>query len=154
MFKVVKNTRRVRRSPSPGSKPEIPTSGAMDSAMTSFFSAESASALLKPWLRLDRGLRLSRFRVFAEEYPDLTTEEREILLKTLVKLNDTKALNTKQQIQYEDGKIVGIRGLKLVRGESGTIFKIETSRPTKRKIHKEGSDGEGEKIEGSNGGKE
>lgn len=130
--------------------PAAPTSGAMDSAMTSFFSAESAaSALLKPWLRLDRGLRLACFRVFAEEYPDLTTEEREILLKTLVKFNDTKMLNTKQQIQYEDGKIVGIRGLKMVRGgEGGTIFKIETSRPTKRRTHKEGSDGEGEKIEG------
>jgi hypothetical protein len=106
--------------------------------MTSFFNAESAaSATTKPWLRLERGLRLQRFRVFAEEYPDITSEERELLYKALVKANDAKVLNTKQQIQYEEGKIVGIRGLKLIRSDSGSVFKIDTSRPTKRKMHKE-----------------
>lgn len=119
----------------------------MDTAMTSFFSAESASAFLKPWLRLERGLRLQRFRIFAEEYPDLTTEERDVLNKTLVKFNDAKILNTKQQIQYEEGKIVGIRGLKAIRGASGTVFKIDTSRPTKRKGHKEELEAAVEKIE-------
>lgn len=111
--------------------------------MTTFFSAESAAAFMKPWLRLERGLRLGRFRVFAEEYPDLTVEERDILWKALVKFNDAKLLNTKQQIQYEEGKIVGIRGLKMVRGDT-TVFKIET-RPTKRR-GKEDSEN-GEKIE-------
>ncbi len=152
MFKVVKNTRRNRRSPSPpigGSNTSASASapGTMDTAMTSFFTAESASAFLKPWLRLERGLRLQRFRVFAEEYPDITPEEREILYKALVKLNDAKVLNTKQQIQYEEGKIVGIRGLKMVRGENGTVFKIDVSRPTKRKGHKDDSEVV-EKIEG------
>jgi hypothetical protein len=118
----------------------------MDTAMTSFFSAESASAFMKPWLRLERGLRLGRFRVFAEEYPDLTAEEREILWKALVRFNDAKLLNTKQQIQYEEGKIVGIRGLKMIRSESGTTFKIET-RPTKRTKVKEDSEATGEKID-------
>ena len=125
MFRVVKNTRRVKRSPSP--QPiGIDT-------MSTFFSAESASAFFKPWLRLERGLRLQRFRAFAEEYPDLSAEEREILYKALVKANDAKQLNTKQQIQYEDGKIVGIRGLKLIRGDAGTVFKIEQPRSMKRK---------------------
>ncbi len=141
MFKVVKNTRRNKRSISP---PVSRTSGALDTNMTSFFNAESAaSATTKPWLRLERGLRLQRFRAFAEEYPDITTEERELLYKALVKANDAKLLNTKQQIQYEEGKIVGIRGLKLIRSDSGSVFKIDTSRPTKRKTHKE----EEEKIE-------
>lgn len=145
MFKVVKNTRRNRRSVSPTPLPT--TSGALDTAMTTFFTAEStASATTKPWLRLERGLRLQRFRTFAEEYPDISTEEREILYKMLVKANDAKLLNTKQQVQYEEGKIVGIRGLKLVRAESGSVFKIDTSRPTKRKVHKD--EDEKEKIEG------
>lgn len=144
MFKIVKNTRRSKRSLSP-----TRTSGTMDTAMTSFFSAESASAFMKPWLRLERGLRLGRFRVFAEEYPDLTDEEREILWKALMKFNDAKLLNTKQQIQYEEGKIVGIRGLKMIHGESGTTFKIET-RPTKRtKLPKEDSEVAGGKIDES-----
>ncbi len=150
MFKVVKNTRRNRRSPSPptGSTASAPAApGTMDTAMTSFFTAESASAFLKPWLRLERGLRLQRFRAFAEEYPELTADEREGLYKALVKFNDAKVLNTKQQIQYEEGKIVGIRGLKVIRGDSGTVFKIDASRPTKRKGHKEDSEVV-EKIEG------
>jgi len=103
----------------------------MDTAMTSFFTAESACAFMKPWLRLERGLRLGRFRVFAEEYPDLTVEEREVLWKSLSRFNDAKLLNTKQQIQYEEGRIVGIRGLKLLRSDGCATFKIET-RPTKR----------------------
>ncbi len=116
--------------------------------MTSFLSAESASAFLKPWLRLERGLRIQRFRAFAEEYPDLTADERDALFKALVKANDAKILNTKQQIQYEDGKIVGIRGLRVIPG-TPTQFKIDTSRPTKRKVqHKEEPTG-GEKIEQS-----
>lgn len=150
MFKVVKNTRRNKRSLSPAQQtqsPRVPQpTDKLDSVMTTFLSAESAAAFMKPWLRLERGLRLGRFRVFAEEYPDLTVEERDILWKALVKFNDAKLLNTKQQIQYEGGKIVGIRGLKMVRGDP-TVFKIET-RPTKRKGHKEDSDAV-EKIDGS-----
>lgn len=137
MFRMVKNTRRVaRRSVSPTPK--------MDSAMSTFFHAESESAFLKPWLRLERGLRLQRFRAFAEEYPGLTEEEKETLNKTLVKANDAKILNTKQQIQYEEGKIVGIRGLKKLTGADGqTLFKIDPTRPTKKKaaVHKEETGG-------------
>jgi hypothetical protein len=144
MFKVVKNTRRVRRSISP---PVSRTSGTLDTTMTTFFNAESAaSANTKPWLRLERGLRLQKFRAFAEEYPDISAEERELLYKALLKANDVKVLNTKQQIQYEEGKIVGIRGLKLIRTDTGSVFKIDTSRPTKRKIHKEGEEKSEEEV--------
>lgn len=139
MFRVVKNTRRNgRRSTSP--------QPIMDSAMTTFFTAESVSALQKPWLRLERGHRLQRFRAFAEEYPGITDEEKENLYKTLLKANDGKLINTKQQILYEDGKIVGIRGLKLIRGEDGVAtFKIDLTRPTKKKGSSEKSEGNEEK---------
>ena len=121
MFKV-KNTRRnVRRSVSP-----TPDDGNANTAMMNFFDAESASAFQKPWLRLERGLRLQKFRQFAEEYPGLTAEEREALCKTLLKANDSRLLNTKQQIQYEDGKIASIRGLRMTRvGDAAATFKIE-----------------------------
>jgi hypothetical protein len=138
MFRTVKTTRKARRSISP------PRAG-LDT-MSTFFSAESASAFRKPWLRVERGLRIQRLRQFAEEYPDLTTEEKDVLFKFLVKANDAKQLNTKQQIHYEEveGKIVGIRGLKWIRDEV-IVFKIEPPRSIKRK-HKEDTDGE--KIEG------
>jgi hypothetical protein len=144
MFKTVKNTRRnIRRSVSPpvGSDGIAAASTAsqpletLDKTVNSFFNAESANAFLKPWLRLERGLRLQRFRTFADEYPGLSAEEREALLKILVKANDAKVLNTKQQIQYEDGKILSIRGLKMTRiGDAPATFKIETARPTKKKV--------------------
>lgn len=135
MFKVVKNTRRNRRSVSPTERSEMPT--------MAFFDAESASAFQRPWLRLERGLRLQKFRQFADEYPGLNVEEKELLLKILVKANDAKILNTKQQIQYENEKIQTIRGLKMTRiGDSPATFKIDTSptRPTKRVTKGQGQD--------------
>ena len=106
----------------------------MNTSITTFLDAETASAFLKPWLRLERGLRLQRFRVFAEEYPGLSTEEKEALCKVLIKANDARILNTKQQIHYEDGKIQNIRGLRMTRvGEGPAVFKIDTTRPTKKK---------------------
>jgi hypothetical protein len=100
----------------------------------SFFDAETATALNKPWLNLERGARLQRFRVFADEYPNITEEERGILYRILVKANDAKMLNTKQQVLYEGGKIVSIRGLKQTGGNGVPIlFKIEQVRPTKKK---------------------
>ena len=138
MFKAVKNTRRnVKRSVSPPTASAVVAAPleALETSVSSFFNMESSNAYLKPWLRLERGLRLQRFRVFADEYPGLSVEEREALLKVLVKANDAKVLNTKQQIQYEDGKILSIRGLKMTRiGDTPATFKIETARPTKKKV--------------------
>jgi hypothetical protein len=103
--------------------------------MTNFFEAESvAASTTRPWLRLERGLRLQKLRAYAEAYPDLTADEKDALYKTLAKANDAKLLNTKQQIVYENGKILSIRGLKPVKGTDGiTVFKIEVHRQTKKK---------------------
>jgi hypothetical protein len=105
--------------------------------MTNFFEAESvAASTTKPWLRLERGLRMQKLRTFAEAYPGLSAEEKETLSKTLAKANDSKLLNTKQQIVYENGKILNIRGLKIIRDGDPThsaSFKIEIPRQTKKK---------------------
>ena len=105
--------------------------------LTNFFEAESAAvSITKPWLRLERGLRLQKLRTFAENYPGLTDEDKESLNKTLVKANDAKLLNTKQQIVYEGGKIMAIRGLKVTKTGDPTqppSFKIEIPRQTKKK---------------------
>jgi hypothetical protein len=138
MFKVVKNTRKnsiQRRSSSPSSREEtVHQNQPNENTFDTFFDAESASAFQKPWLRVERGLRMQRFKLFADQYPGLSTVERQSLLKVLIHANDAKLLNTKQQIQYEDGYIVSIKGLKMNRvGDSPATFKIDPVRPTKKK---------------------
>jgi hypothetical protein len=115
--------------------------------MLTFFDADAATSLQRPWLRLDRGQRLQRLRQFASDYPGLTDAEAEALYKVLVKANDAKALNTKQQIQYEEGKIVSIRGLRMTRvGDGAATFRIDVVRATKKRSREaEGA----EKIEES-----
>ena len=93
--------------------------------------------LSKPWLRLERGIRLQKFRAFAEVFPGLQTAEKETLYKVLAKANDAKLLNTKQQIVYEGGVIQSIKGLKIIRtGNPATpaVFKIDITRPTKKNL--------------------
>jgi hypothetical protein len=86
-------------------------------------------------LRLERGIRLQKYRTYANTYPGLTTEEQENLYKVLMKANDAKLLNTKQQINYENGVITAVRGLKVVKNGDPTVpavFKIDIPRPTKK----------------------
>ena len=153
----MKTTRRIKRATSPiepfkepvkepakesvlteGSNDEEPKQKpeSMEKQMSNFFEAESAAvSLSKPWLRLERGLRLQKYRAFAEVYPGLNKEEKESLYKVLLNANDAKLLNTKQHIQYENGIIQSVRGLKMIRtGNSPAVFKIETLRSTKKNI--------------------
>ena len=112
------------------------TAAAIDKSISAFFDAESAATLLtKPWLRLERGLRLKKYRAFTETFPGLTGEERTALYDFLVRANDAKQLNTKSVIQYEGGVITAIKGLKIIRtGDPSVpaVFKIEMGRQTKR----------------------
>jgi hypothetical protein len=105
--------------------------------MTDLFAAEAASvSLIKPWLRLERGIRMQKLRTFADNYEGLiSSEDKENLYKYLVRANDGKLLNTKQQIQYEQGSIQSIKGLKIILTGNPTeaaSFKIESVRATKR----------------------
>jgi hypothetical protein len=147
MFRTKTTTRRVKRAISPlqaatntvTQEPApvvaaLPETSSFEKNLTNFFEAESsASSNTKPWLRLERGIRLQKLRTFAEEQNEYTEAEKDALNKMLVKANDAKVLNTKQQIQYENGKIISIRGLRKVVGEGEPVFKIDVSRPTKKK---------------------
>lgn len=107
-----------------------------DKNIQNFFVAESAAmSVQKPWLRLERGIRLQKYRAYAHAYPGLNTDEQENLYKVLMKANDAKLLNTKQQIAYEQGVITAVRGLKVVKNGDPSIpavFKIDVPRPTKK----------------------
>jgi hypothetical protein len=104
--------------------------------MTDLFAAEAAFvALTKPWLRLERGIRMQKLRTFADNFEGLVIEDKDNLYKYLVRANDSKLLNTKQQIQYEQGSIQSIKGLKIIRTGNPSVpatFKIEMHRATKR----------------------
>jgi hypothetical protein len=108
----------------------------MDPALVSFLASESATALKRPWLRLERGVRMQKFRSFAEACPEMPTAvEKDILYRALVTANDSKLLNSKQQVVYdsETGKIVDIKGLRISRiGSDPPTVKIEAARPTKK----------------------
>ena len=149
MFRVKTTRRNVKRAISPlkvatdisGAqqpvlKEQVPEQAQLEKRVDNFFEAESAAvSLSKPWLRLERGLRLQKYRAFAEAYPGLTSIEKESLYKALTKANDAKLLNTKTTIQYENGFIQSIKGLKIIRtGDPSqpAVFKIDVSRPTKK----------------------
>jgi hypothetical protein len=154
MFRVKVTRRNVKRATSPLrpatdvsgvvimsspieasiAKSSMKTSTSFEQNMNTYFAAETASVLLsKPWLRLERGLRLQKFRTFSRAYPGLTEKEQEALYSLLVKANDAKLLNTKQQINYEMGVILSVKGLKMIRvGAEQATFKIDVSRPTKK----------------------
>jgi len=115
-----------------------PAETQFDKNIQNFFVAESAAmSVQKPWLRLERGIRLQKFRTYANAYPGLTPEEQESLYKVLMKANDAKLLNTKQQINYENGVLTSIKGLKVVKSGDPlkpAVFKIDIPRPTKKNI--------------------
>ena len=145
MFRV-KSTRKssAKRASEEGAAATVATNTvatvavntATDAKPLEFFAAESsATALAKPWLRLDRGLRLQRFRAYAEAYPGLSPTEQTTMYTVLAAANDKKLLNTKQQVHYENGVIQSIRGLKVVRtgdAKEPAVIKIEAPRLTKR----------------------
>jgi hypothetical protein len=78
---------------------------------------------------------MQKLRTFADNFEGLGAEDKDNLYKYLVRANDSKLLNTKQQIQYEHGSIQSIKGLKIIRTGDPSIsatFKIEMHRATKR----------------------
>lgn len=160
MFRVNTTRRNGKRAPSPF-RPATDVSGStvlampllvappsppvfnlatatLEKSVSNLLEAETATTLLtKPWLRLERGLRLQKYRAFTESYPGLSADERTALYEFLLRANDVKQLNTKAAIQYEGGKIIAIKGLKIIRtGDPSTpaVFKIDTGRQTKRHV--------------------
>ena len=158
MFRVNTTRRNVKRAPSPF-RPATDVSGAavfampaaaapapaptvdlasasLEKSVSNMLEAETVATLLtKPWLRLERGLRLQKYRAFTDVFPGLSPVERASLYEFLVRANDAKLLNTKASLTYESGKIVAIKGLKIIRtGDPSVpaVFKIEGGRQTKR----------------------
>lgn len=116
-----------------------------------FFSAlldaESKAAVHRPWLRIERGLRMRLLRAYVERRGDLSDQERVDLLAALIDALDKKLLNSKSQITYntDTGDIVEINALKIIHPtNSKTVFKIEPPNRSTKKARRPtvGSDSE------------
>jgi hypothetical protein len=125
----------------PVAKQELTT----ESMLLALLDAESKNAVHRPWLRLERGIRMRLLRSYVDKKTELTQAERVDLLATLVDALDKKLLNSKSQISYNEksGEIIEIHSLKITKGVGGkTIYRIEPpNRNTKKaKRHTAGSD--------------
>jgi hypothetical protein len=107
-----------------------------ESMLNDLLNAESAAAVHRPWLRLERGLRMRLLRANVEKQKDLAAGEKVDLLAALIEALDRKLLNSKSQITYnqEAGDIIEINALKIIRPAEGKIsFRIEPpNRGTKK----------------------
>jgi len=116
----------------------VPVSNAQttETMLTALLDAESKVAVHRPWLRLERGLRMRLLRAFVEKQTELSVPERVELLNALVDALDRKLLNSKSQITYNSdiGEITEINSLKIIRPAEGRItFRVEPpNRGTKK----------------------
>jgi len=91
---------------------------------------EAGNAYKKPWHRLERGLRLNRLRLFAENFArvrGLKPTEVTALLQLLTKSLDKKALNSKMTVIYdmEKEEITEIKPLVMHQNSAGEcLFQI------------------------------
>jgi hypothetical protein len=91
-----------------------------------FLVTNSEDAFTRPWHRLERGMRLNRLRMFAEDESkrfSFTGAEQSELLTMLTKCLDKKQLNSKSIVTYdiETQKILEIKGLVFHRTADGRI---------------------------------
>ena len=107
----------------------------VEKGMDLFFASENKNTLTKPWIKLDRGLKIDRLKNYASEYPGLNEHEKAALTQTLLSGLDRGILKTRIVINYntETCKIEDIKGLIVSHTESGRTFKIEIPRATKRR---------------------
>lgn len=110
-----------------------------ENMLSALLDAESKTAVLKPWLRLERGLRMRLLRVYVDNRRELTQAERGDLLASLVEALDKKLLNSKSQITYntDTGDIVEINALKIIQGPGDKkIFRIEPPHRSTKKARR------------------
>ena len=83
-------------------------------------------AYMRPWHRIERGLRLNRLRIYVEDMApthNMSKEEKENFFIYLQKALDKKLLNTLKIVQYnqETQRITAIKGLEVGRQSNGAM---------------------------------
>lgn len=116
----------------------------MEKGMDDFLMSENKSTLKRPWVKLDRALKLDRLRHYADNYPELTQEEK-LRLNTCIKTAlDKKVLQLRASVTYNTNtcKIDEIKGLVITETDLGKHFRIDPARVTKRRVRSSGSQSE------------
>jgi hypothetical protein len=110
--------------------------------LSALLDAESKAAVHKPWLRLERGLRMRLLRAYVERQKELGSSEKVELLAVLIDALDRKLLNSKSQITYNTdiGDIVEINSLKIIQSAAKKIFRIEPPHRSTKKANRKGSE--------------
>ena len=83
-------------------------------------------AYIRPWHRIERGLRLNRLRIFVEDIApqhDMTKDEKDLFFVFLQRSLDKKLLNTLKVVIYDQEiqRINAIKGLEMKRQEGGSL---------------------------------
>ena len=105
-------------------------SHASPSSLQTFLNIGVNEAFRRPWHRLERGLRLNRLNLFAQEEKErvnLTDIEAKNLYELLIKSLDKKVLNSKSTVTYDPEKerILEVKGLVSHRNAEGqTLYQI------------------------------
>ena len=110
-----------------------------------FLAVNSEDAFTRPWHRLERGMRLNRIRIFADEEAErfqLTDDDKNGLFTVLTKALDKKQLNSKSIVNYDQDtqRILEIKGLVFHKQADGHIQYQITERKTgtmRRKVSAE-----------------
>lgn len=97
-----------------------------DATFANLLEDSAREAYVRPWHRIERGLRLNRLRIFIEDVSPqyaMTKEEKDGLFLFLQKALDKKLLNTLKIVNYdqETQRITAIKGLDMKRTDAGLL---------------------------------
>jgi hypothetical protein len=132
--------------------PQVPTAPPSSADQFRNLLDESArDAFMRPWHRLERGLRLNRLRMYVEQMApqcSFTAEEKANFFGFLQRALDRKLLNTHKIVNYipEKQLIESIRGLEVRRAPDGTakwgfsVKKTKEATGTRKKRKTDGGD--------------
>lgn len=102
------------------------TSDSVPMSLSTLLEDSAREAYMRPWHRIERGLRLNRLRIFTEDLSpqfNMTKDEKEKFFEFLQKTLDKKLLNTIKVVQYDQDtqRIVSIKGLEMKRTPEGVL---------------------------------
>lgn len=114
-----------------------------ESMLSALLDAESRTNSTAPWLRLDRGYRMKLLRSYIDKLTDYNDAERGEILAAVIEALDKKMLNSKSQISYDPAKgITDIHSLKITRGATKLIIRVEPPNRNTKKAKRHNSDNE------------
>lgn len=119
-----------------------------DDKFKNLLEDSAREAYVRPWHRIERGLRLNRLRIFIEDIAPqytMTKEEKDDLFLFLQKALDKKLLNTLKVVNYdqETQRITVIKGFEIKRNVDNVlkwVFSVKKPKTDSTRKKKKGED--------------